>query len=49
MRMMCVGHVALMGKMRSAYQILIRKLKGRDHLGDLGIDVRIILKWILKE
>jgi hypothetical protein len=22
-------------------------LKGKDHLGDLGIDGRIILKWIL--
>jgi hypothetical protein len=26
-----------------------RKLKGRDHLLDLGIDVRIILKLILNE
>jgi hypothetical protein len=23
-------------------------LKERDHLGDLGVDERIILKWILK-
>jgi hypothetical protein len=22
-------------------------LKGRDHLEDLGVDVRIILEWIL--
>jgi hypothetical protein len=25
------------------------KLKERDHLGDLGIEWRIILKWILNE
>jgi hypothetical protein len=24
-------------------------LKGRDQLGDIGIDVRIILKWILRK
>jgi hypothetical protein len=22
-------------------------MKGRDHLGDLGVDERIILEWIL--
>jgi hypothetical protein len=24
-------------------------LKENDHLGDLGIDVRTVLKWILKK
>jgi hypothetical protein len=29
---------------RNTFKILVRNLKGRDHLGDKGIDVRIILK-----
>jgi hypothetical protein len=32
--------------MRNAYSISV-SLKERDHLGDLGIGWRIILKWIL--
>jgi hypothetical protein len=24
-------------------------MKGRDHVEDLGVDVRIILEWILQE
>jgi len=40
------GHVARI-KTRNAYKILFgRKLKGRDHLVDLGVVRRIILKCI---
>jgi hypothetical protein len=28
-------------------KFLLESLKGKEHLEDLGIDVRIILKWIL--
>jgi hypothetical protein len=35
---MC-GHVARMGD-DNAYRILVRKLQGRDHFEDLGIDAR---------
>jgi hypothetical protein len=33
----------------NAYMVLEGTLEGRDHLEDLRIDWRIILKWILKE
>jgi hypothetical protein len=36
-----------MGQMRNAYNILIGKLKGRDHLEDLGIDGKRISERIL--
>jgi hypothetical protein len=29
--------------------IIQKTFKGRDHLGDVGVDRRIILKWILKK
>jgi hypothetical protein len=35
------------GRDEKYLQNLVRKLKGRDHLRDLGVDRRIILKWIL--
>jgi hypothetical protein len=35
-----------MGKMD--IRVWLENLIGRDHLGDLDIDGRIILKWILK-
>ena len=37
--------MARMGERRGKYIILVGK-PGRDHLGDLDIDDRIILKWI---
>jgi hypothetical protein len=36
-------------KIRNAYKILVEKLYGRDHLGNLGIDGRILLKGTFKK
>jgi hypothetical protein len=30
-------------------QLKLENLKGRDHLGDLGVDGKIILKLVLKK
>jgi hypothetical protein len=38
-----------MGKIRNAYSVLIRNLRGRVHFGDFGVIERVILKWVLKE
>jgi hypothetical protein len=43
-RMRWAGHTACMGQTREQSV----NLNGRDHLGDLDIDGRIILNWILK-
>jgi hypothetical protein len=36
------------GDRRDAYTSLVGKPKGKSHLEDIGIDGRIILKWIYK-
>jgi hypothetical protein len=47
-RMRWAGHVACMGEKGSADRILLGRPEERRPLGRLGIDERIILKWILK-
>jgi hypothetical protein len=36
------GHVAKMGKIRNAYNIWIGKPEGRRHLGNIGVNGKII-------
>ena len=43
------GHVACMGERRGVYGVLVGKPEGREHLGDTGVDGRIILRWIFRK
>jgi hypothetical protein len=40
------GHVARMGKRRGLHRGLVGKPEGKSLLGERGIDVKIILRWI---
>jgi hypothetical protein len=43
------GHVARMGEKRDVYRVLVGDLRERDHLGDPGVDGRIILRGALRK
>jgi len=47
-RMRWVGHVARMGERRGVYRVLVGKPE-REHLGDPGVDGKIILRWIFRK
>jgi len=48
-RMRWARHVARMGERRGVYKVLVGKPKGKNHLEDLGVDMRIILRWIYRK
>jgi hypothetical protein len=49
MRMRWAEHVARMGERRAIYSVLVgENLREREHLGDPGVDGRIILRWIFR-
>jgi len=43
------GHVARMGERKGVYRVLMGKPEGKRHLGDPGVDGRIILRWIFRK
>jgi len=47
--MIRAGHVACMGERRVAYNVLVGKPEGKNHLEEPGIDGRIILNMDLQE
>jgi hypothetical protein len=38
-----------MRKERGVYRVLVGKPEGKNHLGDPGVDGRIILGWIFRK
>ena len=48
-RIRWVGHVAHMGETKGICKVFVGKLRERDHMGDPGIDGRIILRWIFRK
>jgi len=48
-RMRWTGHVARMVEKSCAYRVWWGNLRERDHLEDLSVEGKLILKWILKE
>jgi hypothetical protein len=48
-RMRWAGHAASMGESRGVYWVLVGKVRERSHLENLGIDGRIILRWIFRK
>jgi hypothetical protein len=38
-----------MGEMRNTYKIIVGKSERKNHLDDLSIDGKVILKWIMGE
>ena len=47
-RMRWTKHVALMGKRRGTYRVLVGKPEGKN-LEDPGIDAKILLRWIFRK
>jgi hypothetical protein len=43
------GHVERIGERRGVCRVFVRKVRERDHLGDPGVDERVIIRWIVRK
>jgi len=43
------GACSPMGGRRGEYRVFVGKPQGKNHLGDPGVDGKIILKWIFRK
>jgi hypothetical protein len=48
-RMRWAGHVERMRERRGAYRFWWGNLRDRDHFENLGVNGRVMLKWIFKQ
>jgi hypothetical protein len=44
----CEGLVVWTGEVRKWYKISVTEPEGKDHVEGLGVNLRLILKWVLK-
>jgi hypothetical protein len=48
-RMWWMGYVACRVEKRGVYRVLVKKREGKNHLEDLAVDGKIILRWIFRK
>jgi hypothetical protein len=48
-QMACVNDAVCMREIRNTCKISVRKPEKKSSLGDLGLGVKLFLKWILKK